>query len=274
MIRYSQLLHYACVHSDTTMIDFLISRGASLDLNGHYLKYGAYRYGEQGYEAIYEWNSDTDYFYTPVDQALRHKKFSIVRYIGEKYHKYPTIYGVCYYFCTYIIPQEMYDFINNVSPDFNFMDKVDYTIEDVLNFGYHYYKKVGNTNVVYTSYLVNNVVQLIADLRKKQKHDDADSYFELLKFLVDKGARLNVEEDKGQRSRLTQSVGVNVVGYVNTTPLTIALTNENMLDVVQYLLEKGASTTTIVNGQRVSIVKGVGGVRDEYKEYLMLEGLY
>ena len=37
LIRYSQLLHHACAKSDAEMIDFLIERGASLDLYGYHV---------------------------------------------------------------------------------------------------------------------------------------------------------------------------------------------------------------------------------------------
>ena len=95
---------------------------------------------------------------------------------------------------------------------------------------------------------------------------------ELLNLMIEQGANVNIESDNGEYYRHLKSIGLNISNYVNITPMYIALTNRNMMDIVQFLRSKGASMTITANGIRVSILQ-VPGVLDEYKEYFMLEGI-
>lgn len=267
LIRYSQLLHYACAKSDSTMIDFLIARNASLDLNGYYVnkdKWGRY-------SVMCMWNSDPNYMYTPADVALNSYQIVNLEYIIKKYHKYPTIYGFSQLLTMKTSNNGIRDFFNveGFLPNYCMKWKVDYTFIDAINFGYHYLS--GDKGDVDSYYKVILIVSQIAACRKANNNKDKE-YFEVLKLMLDKGANPNCQTDNGAAWRAQRSVGINVSNYVDTTPMYIALTNANMMDVVKLLRSKGASMTTTANGKTVSILK-LPKVRDEYKEYFMLEGI-
>ena len=101
LIRYSQMLHYACATSDTTMIDFLIDRNASLDLCGYCEAKGGRGYWGVDSERS-KWNGDNRFANTPADVALMYSQWTNLYYIINKYHKYPTING-CTRFFTLIL---------------------------------------------------------------------------------------------------------------------------------------------------------------------------
>lgn len=278
LIRYSQLLHYACAKSDSTMIDFLIERKASLDLNGYYLKYGDTSTPmRQGYNVMCMWNRDPKYKYTPADVAFNWS-WTNLKYIIKKYHKYPTIYGFSQALAEFLMIEKannpflknLYKVINGENDLCNnILENVDYTIKDVINFGYHYLKQEEGDASSY--YLMNEVVSKIAASRKANDNRDKE-YIDLLTLMIDKGADVNCEKDNGAGWRVRKSNGITAGGYTNTTPMYIALTNKNMLDIVKLLRSKGASLTTTVNGRKVSILK-LPNVLDEYKEYFILEGV-
>ena len=277
LIRFSQLLHYACAKSDPKMIDFLIERNASLDLYGYYLKYGN-NGAIWGYFPIYAWNSDANYKNTPADVALFHNRWENLNHIMNKYQKYPTIYGCCIFLAScfwekgkkpeYNNLKTARDFISGNDGKFQFMNNVNYTITDIINFGYHYRKGVN----AHSDYLVSSTIQKIADSRKAKDGKDKE-YIDFLNLLFEKGASPNPQDDNGAAWRAQRSLGINnISSYVNTTPMYIAVTNPNMLDIVKLLRSKGASMKTTANGETVSIAK-LPNVLDEYKEYFILEGI-
>lgn len=274
LIRYSQLLHYACAKSDTKMIDFLMERNASLDLYGCYFEYGN-NSAIYGYFKKCEWNKDEDYRYTPADCALFYQNWNNLNHIINKYHKYPTIYGCNQLFGVSLMNDKqgsgglkmICEFLSGNDSKFQFMKSVDYTMSDVINFGYHY---VAN-NRLKSYFLMSGTIQKIADSRRARNGRDKE-YIDLLNLMIAKGANMNPQDDRGAGWRARQSVGINVDYYVNTTPMYIAVTNPGMLDIVKLLLSKGASMTTTVNGQKASIAT-LPKVLDEYKEYFMLEGI-
>ena len=276
LIRYSQLLHYACAKSDTKMIDFLIERNASLDLYGYYLQYNkdAY-YGEGGYELFCGWNKDGNFKNTPADAALYYRKWDNLNHIINKYHKYPTIYGCCIFLGLYLRGDKpdndnlkfIRGFISGEDSRFQFMKSVDYKMADVLNFGYHHL----HNREVESNYLMNDIVAKIAESRRVKDNRDKE-YLAIMNLMIDKGADVNCQNDNGAFWRKAKSVGINIYNYVNTTPIYVAMTNKNMMDVVKLLRSKGASLTTTVNGKTASILK-LPKVLDEYKEYFMLEGI-
>lgn len=280
LIRYSQLLHYACAKSDTTMIDFLIQRNASLDLYGYYITKD--KLGD--YTVLCRWNGDDKYQNTPADVALSYGNVNNLYFIIHKHHKYPTIYGISKYlykllewskwsektgrytnveFLTKVLTGNSLGFIGN---------DVDYTISDVMNFGYHKYEKKGDKMFPKTYYMINVLISKIAECRKQNK-EWGKEYIDLLNLMLEKGADVNIEEDNGAYHRYIQStIGMgSLEHYTNTTPMTIAVKSKNMLDIIQLLRSKGAPMTTEVNGQRVSVLQ-IPGALDEYKEYFMLEG--
>ena len=278
IIRYSQLLHYACAKSDTTMIDFLIQRNASLDLCGYCEENGGRGYWGTDSERS-NWDGDIDYKNTPADVALYHDKWANLRHLANKYHKYPTINGCAldfYFFIRYTIPSEQ-----NVKytqaylsgeKQFSFLKHVDYTIADVMNFGYHQYKKQGDKMLPQSYFPINAIISRIAGCRKEDANGGKE-FVDILNLMLEHGASVGAEADNGARHRYIQStIGMGYLeNYTNTTPMTIALTNKNMMDIIQLLRSKGASMTTEMNGRRVSVLQ-VPGVLDEYKEFFMLEG--
>lgn len=278
IIKYSQLLHYACAKSDTTMIDFLIQRGASLDLCGFCEEKGGRGYFGFDLERR-DWNGDVDYKYTPADVALDYRQWDNLRHIALKYHKYPTIYGCgrdWYFMLKGMLPTEQAVKYRNAylngEYQYFWLNNVDYTIADAINFGFHQYEKSGDKMFPKSYYPINAIVSKIAESRK-QDANGGKEYVDMLNLMLEKGASVSVESDNGAYHRYVQStIGMGYLqGYTNTTPMTIAVTNKNMMDIIQLLRSKGAPMTTMVNGRKVSVLQ-VPGALDEYKEYFMLEG--
>ena len=119
---------------------------------------------------------------------------------------------------------------------------------------------------------INAIISRIAESRK-QDANGGKEFVDILNLMLEHGASVGAEADNGARHRYIQStIGMGYLeNYTNTTPMTIALTNKNMMDIIQLLRSKGASMTTEMNGRRVSVLQ-VPGVLDEYKEFFMLEG--
>ncbi len=271
LIRYSQLLHYACAHSDTTMIDFLIAREASLDLCGYYINID--KLGD--YSVMCKWNSDYRYPQTPADNAMRTTKWGNLKHIINKYHKNPTVYG-CARRLIFLLESASVEIIRNfifAREPYSFLKDVDnnkYTLSDVINIGFHQLQRAGDKLAPKSYYAINTLVSRIAKIRAKDPNGGKE-FVDVLNLLIDNGANVNIMTDNGAYVRRVQSVGINVMSYTNTTPMYIALTNKNMMDIVKLLRSKGASMTTIVNGKKVSILQ-LGDCLDEYKEYFMIEG--
>lgn len=277
VIRYSQLLHYACAKSDVKMIDFLIEREASLDLNGY-----AVHYDGKWFNLSYRWDNDKNYVNTPADVALYYQKWDNLNHIINKYNKYPSIYG-CGAFLLQCIKTAKPDnknlelvkgFISGTDSHSQFLKNVDFSITDIFNFGCHFFSggQYGKYGHAKSSFLINEVVSKIAEYRSSKNGGDK-GFIDLLNLIIAKGASVNPQEENGAFWRELKSVGINnVADYVNTTPMYIALTNKNMLDIVKLLYSKGASLKTTANGETVSMLK-LAKVLDEYKEYFMLEGI-
>lgn len=276
VVRYSQLLHYACANSDAKMIDFLIEREASLDLNGYSVHYDG-----RWYNISYRWNNDNKYVNTPADVALFYQKWNNLNHIISKYHKNPSIYG-CGAFLIECIKTAKPDnknlelvkgFIEGTDGHFQFLNNVDFTITDIFNFGCHSISnhQYGKYGYVKSTFLINVVISKIAECRNAKNGVDK-GFVDLLNLMIAKGASVNPQEDNSATWKSIRSVGINATDYVNTTPMYVALTNRNMLDIVKLLYSKGASLMTTANGETVSMLK-LPKVLDEYKEYFMLEGI-
>ena len=155
---------------------------------------------------------------------------------------------------------------------FSFLKHVDYTIADVMNFGRHELVKRGDKMLPQSYFPINAIISRIAESRK-QDANGGKEFVDILNLMLEHGASVGAEADNGARHRYIQStIGMGYLeNYTNTTPMTIALTNKNMMDIIQLLRSKGASMTTEMNGRRVSVLQ-VPGVLDEYKEFFMLEG--
>jgi len=91
MFKYSQALHYACVYSDSTMIDYLISKGADLNLNGLCLR--DERQQGWGLKVAYPWNADTRFRMLPADCASLYN-WKNLQYINRKYGANLSAHGI------------------------------------------------------------------------------------------------------------------------------------------------------------------------------------
>lgn len=112
MFKYSQALHYACAMSDSTMIDYLISKGASLNLNGCCL---------DGNKPAYKWNADQRWRMLPIDCAMGYNANNY-NFLIKKYKTSPSANRVSILVKLFIdknIPSAVYSLMNNSSFDPN-----------------------------------------------------------------------------------------------------------------------------------------------------------
>lgn len=90
LAKYSQALHFACYKGNIKMVDYLISKGASLDFNG----VNAPSTLRQAAVERVEYNSNRGLMYTPADVALNYNQFKVLKHLQTKYNKVPTLQGV------------------------------------------------------------------------------------------------------------------------------------------------------------------------------------
>lgn len=207
-IRYSQAIHYACAYSDSAMIDFLIDKGASLDLNG-YLATWSHVWVRN--EPTYEWNSDERFPQTPADVALNYGKYDNMYYIYRKYGKKPTKYG---------FSRLLVGAIRNDKTDI-----VSWLLERVGDFFPNWY-----LNAPEPSYNENytGMFPLIMALRKNNAR--------LAKRLLQLGADPNIRYADTENSKVLGLGGFDQV----SNPLYEAVIRPGMLDVIELMFEKGA----------------------------------
>ncbi len=277
LIRYSQLIHYAARHGDTTTLDFLVARGASLDLCGCYY----YTYKEMDGSlrcGTLDWNNDASMMYTPSDVALSYGDFSMVNYIMRKYGHRPTVDGwTNRIYCLLLWDKDGIEGIDEVINYFNgYYDNLENGIyvgngkkrrdatTEVIN--HRRFEPRGNGYLQYR-YILNYAIQKMGEYRKIGNNAKADKYFQLIKLMIDKGADINVE---------TQYPSENSWGSMRNitydTPIFTAMQAPNMLDVIKYLKEKGAKMTVrFYNGRDVNTIPiKSASIRDEYKEALLI----
>lgn len=263
LIRYSQLLHHACAKSDAEMIDFLIERGASLDLCGYHVEwdtrwaintlYG--EYGPRKNDGPYIltsklWNGDGNYRDTPADVALIYMRLDNLKHIKDKYHKYPSIYGLNRSLLNSIHKEKMIRLILSNEFQNDYIKPAGYNMADVINFGYHYvnFEHGGSAaQRVISVYLINMIIQKIGEYRNSNNKEMEKEYMNFLNQILAEGVDVN-----------------------KNVPLYVAMRHKNMMDIVKLLRSKGAKMTAIRNGKTVSLLEL--DIYDEYKEYFMLEG--
>ncbi len=278
LIRYSQLLHYACVNSESAMIDFLIERNASLDLNGYYIEEQYDHHTGDTYGPYYipacRWNNDQKYRFTPVDMALAYGKHQNVKYIMEKYKKYPTLLGCITYLDWTLdvkpLPNDNLAAVESFVRAMPFADNVPYSIKDVLSTRYYNIDAtdiVHNQNNVYYESVLTIAVWRYNEFKQNKNVQSAKRMFALIEQMLEKGADPN----------LTMVRYFDGVGY-KVTPLFYAMRVADNMDLVKLLRSKGASTEMQVYGKPRRYTWNTTTIDkcpilDEYKEYLMLEGL-
>lgn len=291
LIRFSQLLHYACAHSDSKMVDFLIERGASLDLCGDY--YEAKRDSDWGYLAFQrcEWNSDHNLRFTPQDVAFSYKNTEVLKHIAKKYGKRPTVYGYANYI--YGLISTEYNDNKHAEEIMSLLESGELMVGDG-EVGTNALKEVINTpyfaikrDRYSMKYLLVAVVDYIGRYHKsigaaKQYKTEVDKLpvFEakakllerMLHFLLDNGADVNVCD----KDMSVLYIGVGDEISVRQSVLMTAVAYEDMLDIIRLLKRSGASTE-IEYVQRGSVHKTTieqAKMRDEYKELLLTGELW
>lgn len=255
LIRFSQMIHYACANSDSTMVDFLVNHGACLDLCGNYWETFPDRYWGRFANTPYSWNSDGNLYYTPLDCALRSGKISLIRYITKKYGKRPTVTGVAEYLYNIINADEYNN--DNVKKAINELPLLDELL------GGNALSQVFNNGVGWISYhatyqylygynsLLVLVVEKLGKYRDWQKGAKAAKFEQLFQIMLDKNVDVN---QYSHRCSLLQ-------GYkITANPMSTAMSHSGMIDIIHELKNRGASTKPLPNVR----------IRDEYKEMIIL----
>ena len=283
LIRFSQLLHYACSKGDTTAVDFLIEHGASLDLCGCYLE----KFRDNGRWLCRKqcfWNQDSKYYYTPQDVALLNGKFGLYNYILKKYNKRATIAGW---------NERLY---GNVTSDKDDNNKIDWNLKylkgeiallengifvgdgskdatkEVLNAGRFSYGHHGTNSYYFDfNYILIEAIKKLGNYRKRGKEEKAKKFEEFIKLMIEKGADVNVAEQH-------PSVGYYGVGDESTIyncPMLEAMKAPNMLDIIKLLKAHGAkmSVKYFQKGEQKEIPIQSLGILDQYKELLIVGDL-
>jgi len=277
LIRFSQMLHYACWFGDTTMIDFLIERGASLDLCGNYYEIeNDPNYGQTCFE-LCEWNSDKRLYYTPQDVALRYRRYKAVFHIIEKYGKYPTTLGTvdALYFelkngnTNYVLQilKDTTSFCEVVSQRKGYDEK---SWTKMLNTEIPIIHQSGSSSGFKYRDILSFAIELLGKARRKGDKEKSEKLEEIVKLMIEKGAKVDYTE---RRMSIMYVPGLNVDGatYFNT-PLLAAMKEPNMIDIIKLLKAKGAPMKIKVSqhGRTYEIPIKDGPIRDEYKEAIIL----
>ena len=239
-IRYSQLLHYACAKKelDAKMIDFLIERGASLDLNGWARKWGS------GWEGIYSWNGDCRYQMRPIDCAFGlYWRLQTVDYLIEKYGQKVSPTAVAYNLVKVILrdfsEEKIINWIDNYYS--RYVDFKDYVNLGISAMSYDGYIDASDYNPRFA------LVAAIASGKNR-----------VAKHLIDLGADVNISYHYSAR----EDIGI---GFSDTyhSPLYEAIRRKNNLEMINYLLDHGAKPYKDVIKQALP----------EYREEFILRGL-
>lgn len=274
LIRYSQMLHYACAYChDTAMIDFLIAHGASLDMCGNYYE----RYHDRGYGEVrrnpYLWNSDGRFSFTPQDVAYLNGNKVIVDYIIRKYGKYPTLVGLADYFYQKLAHDKKTDhLISLLKGEDGFYDllsqgkgRVAKAMADMLNMDL----PTGGQQYSYC-HILCRAVDRIGVYRDNGNTEMAAKYEELVRLMIDKGARVDIYD---RIVSVFLCAGKKSVTF--NSPMLSAMKHHNMMDIVKLLRSKGAPKSVYCLNYCEVRTKPIEGepILDEYKEAIILGDL-
>ena len=270
LIRFSQMIHYACANSDNTMVDFLIAHDASLDLCGNYWEtYPDNNYGRLAVRRC-EWNSDNNLYYTPLDCALRSGNTSIINYVIQKYGKRPTIIGVTDYLYRCICNDKSDN--NSVEDAFNRLPELDEYL------GGNSLTKVFNTGIGYIhrgkyafKYLLIEAINKMGEYKDASKEKKAAQLENFIKYMIENNTDVKVNTD--YCSVLYMGIGDEVTLF--ETPMYVAMRHKGMLDIIHLLKAKGASMKIKASqkGRTGEIPLEKTSIRDEYKELILTKEL-
>ena len=271
LIRFSQLLHYACSKGDTTAVDFMIEHGASLDLCGFYLEKFKDGLTPTSYRWLCReqclWNNDSRFMYTPQDVAIQYGQVILYDYICKKYNKRATIAGwnrLLYNICLYdgMDPAFLKDgfFVGDGSKD---------ATKEVLNFGYIKLSRHASWTYKFSyHYILIEAIKKLGDYRKRGETEKAAKYEECIKLMIEKGADVNITEQYPSLGYF--GVGDDITLY--NCPMLEAMKAPNMLDIIKLLKAHGAKMTVKFDqkGSQREIPLHSLGILDEYKELLLV----
>lgn len=274
LIRYSQMLHYACAYChDTAMIDFLVAHGASLDMCGNYYE----RYHDRGYGEVrrkpHLWNSDGRFSFTPQDVAYRNDNKVIVDHIIRRYGKYPTLVGLADYFYQKLAHDKKTDhLISLLKGEENFYNLLSKgngydakAMSDMLNMDL----PTGGETYSYT-HILCRAIDRLGVYRENANSEMAAKYEELVRLMMDKGARVDIYD---------RIVSVFVCPRNNSatfnSPMLSAMKHHKMMDIVKLLRSKGAPKSVYFLNYCELRTKPIEGepILDEYKEAIFLGDL-
>ena len=206
VIKYSQLLHYACsLDFDPKMIEWLIEHGASLNMNGYarYSSHNGYWY------ARYSWNDDKDIAFRPIDVAFLRGKNETVKYLMEKHNQRVN---------TLVLSSSLVKMIPGNSDE-----QLIAAVDKSRTLGYSEYDFINMQDT-------NKEYPLIKAIKEGKN--------EFAKYLIAHcGADVNVQRHEKNEAR---SVGINIGSDFYESPLSIAISKPGNLDIINYLLEHGA----------------------------------
>lgn len=272
LIRYSQMLHYACANcKDTAMIDFLIAHGASLDLcGGYYERRHSSTYGQLCYQPFF-WNQDR-YYYTPQDVAYRQGNTTILNYIIRKYGKYPTLVGLADYIYKNLANdkkvERLIKILNGEDDFYNLITAEKRNdaeaLAELLNTEL---PAIGHNGNFGYCYILCRAIERLGAYRNNGNTEKAEKYEELVKLMIDKGARVNVSE---------RIVSIYICPHNHSktfnSPMLAAMRYHNMLDIIKLLKAKGAPLTVQYLHYCNLRERNIEGeaIMDEYKEAILL----
>lgn len=267
LIRFSQMIHYACANSDSQMVDFLVDHNASLDLCGNYWeKQNDASYGSTAFKRC-NWNSDANLYYTPLDCALRKGNVSLINYVIDKYGKRPTIIGVADYLYGLISADDVKnENIKNVIKMLPTLDQMlgGNALTQVFNKGVCWIRNGGKYGY---NYLLILTLDKLGGYKDTGKTAKVEQFEQLFQIMMDNNADVKVFNDKC--SILDIGIGSEITMFENT--MSTSMMHRDMLDIIKLLKAKGAPMTIKATQQgRVGNVPLVKiGIRDEYKELIL-----
>jgi hypothetical protein len=266
LIRFSQMIHYACANSDSQMVDFLVDHNASLDLCGNYWEkqYDA-NYGSTAFKRC-NWNSDGNLYYTPLDCALRKGNVSLINYVIDKYGKRPTTTGVADYLYDLISADDVKN--ENVKSVIKMLPSLDQML------GGNALTQVFNKGVCWVrdgkygyNYLLILALDKLGGYKDMGKNSKVEQFEQLFQIMMDNNADVKVFNDKC--SILDIGIGSNITWFENA--MSTSMKHSGMLDIIRILKAKGAPMTikATQQGRVGNVPLEKIGIKDEYKEKIL-----
>lgn len=206
IVLYSQAIHFACAYSDSTMIDYLIAKGASLKLNGYLVRYSGFH---NLCQPVDRWNNDFRFCFSPADVAVDYGRMDNLNFIMSKYKVKPTKYGFAQRLVWAIKEGSKAD--------------IDFCLNNIPNLYQKHYVRQSMRAGMRTRMVDYPLIEAV---KKKD--------FELVKRLLDLGADPDCfSTGSGD--------GFNFGFDAYTSPLFEAVKLSGMGEIINLLLERGAT---------------------------------